>query len=453
MSFGAHAVCFLFTSQYLLVEHEFWGISPRIVAVGTLTGLLALNFRRVPRIVAALPDLLGVYSVWIIFIAWMAFAGILNGDANVSSVFLSTLVSNFIFPFISCLAIPVALKTQKDTVQVMSWILCIAVFNAVFVILQSTGYMPAWEFNRALFPLRTNQIEASQLVQGESFTFGYPPGLSTYSITTGFVLACFGAGFLLRGIWGWHARNMWSLTMNGVGYLLVMTACALAMSRSSLLLLLACAGAASLTKNKQGERSVTLIAVVAAIIVIAICIGVSRISTVEINVSETRFRDLGRMADLEDSSRSTLVSEALAFIIDHPWFGGVTKALDEQLITLTPHNFLLNAGVAAGLPGCALVILFYLWLIKFIVKTSRLLNTKGDYKYYMWFLGLEFGMWVYLLKGLVHSDSFSLGGTLGWYLFGLMVASLLPQKNLKHHCQSRASVNSPALGCNGKSIR
>jgi hypothetical protein len=157
-----------------------------------------------------------------------------------------------------------------------------------------------------------------------------------------------------------------------------------------------------------------------------------RITSTEAKPAEGGYR-LGRVAELEDSQRLELTSAALQFISKHVLVGGGQeefkshqgKIYEHQV---SPHNMFLNCLVYYGLIGLALLLALLREIFQTCAKALRL-NLSPNTRWTV--LGAVGGLIAYIFNSMFHNDSFVSGGTLPWWLLGLLCGLISQERGRK----------------------
>jgi hypothetical protein len=147
-------------------------------------------------------------------------------------------------------------------------------------------------------------------------------------------------------------------------------------------------------------------------------------------VSETVFVQgvNSRLGNLYDAGRVTLIRQALAFGMNH-WFWGGGPALfllmtssdfNTHYRTAVPHNLFLNAFVYYGIPGLIFALLFCIKLYK---DCRQLLQSALD-QYDLLTIGSVFALFAFLVNAQFHNASFVTGDPLMWWLVGILYSEL-----------------------------
>lgn len=415
------------TAQHLLVEHDVGPVSLRVYNVAILAGLMGLHLGKVTERLSKVPGLLATFWLWLAYLGWHLVSASMNGALDDPAAFAINFLSKHVMATLTFMAALALLRTKEEVKACTAWLATIALANAVFVILQGQGVDFAWSVQAWMNPLRDLMITETRNTVGEWAIFGYPPGLCSYSITTGYILLCYGL------IWGYYGANAWRsdrkpfALLCGLAGMCLFAGTVLCMSRSSLYLGAVLSIPALLVRDSSGRTHKGLaIGMLAGLGLLAM--GVLAMRGMQVSVSSTRSVDLERVYDLAFSDRAQLMLQSWDFIVSNPLFGGLETALKTGAIETVPHNFVLNAALYNGFPGALLMIAFTIALVKMLYvntwgqKSKRLIDQPLAH-------GLALCAFAFLAKGLVHNDSFVIGGIIGWYLVGLWAANASFAKN------------------------
>jgi hypothetical protein len=413
-SFSAYALCTQLTAQFLLIEHDIGPVSLRIYNALLLLLMLSLSFDSAIR-VFSIERHKALLFTWLIFIAWILFASMVNGDADASSsFFLSDYISKQIIATICLIAFACLPRTIGDVYTIALWMGVLACLNSTFVIAQAVGIDSAWDFQRWLYPIAEDR--RLKLVKLEQF-FGYAPGLSAYSISASYILLCFGLiwiGFA-RITLSRHLLTQFAICLASIGSCIL--ACYLCLSRSSLFLFLAILGPAAflLFPKQRLLSSIAITAVAAASIILAMLNSEGGVS-----ISDTRTLSADRIFSFSFEDRLSLLEETAKSIRRRPIFGGFQEGMEYD-VTMSGHNMFANAALYYGIPGLVLFVLFILSVISLIKAKANEAVPNLDGKAIA--ASLKVAIIAYLGKGMVHNESFALGGILGMTLVGLLISA------------------------------
>jgi hypothetical protein len=421
MGIGAFLVLSQLTAQYLLVEFDLGPFSLRVYLCAALSVAALASSALFLRRWSEVPGLAPITGVWLAYLLWYLVASVFNGNLGQPLEFGVNFLSVYLLPTLVCLSMVALLRDHLEMEGVAIWLALIATANAAFAVLQSAGVSFAWNVHKLLFPIRNITTEDMRLQRGNWYIDGWPPGLSSYSIATSFVVLCFGVLWATYAAQCWHRRQYLRTLVCLLLLVLVEAGNVAAMSRSSIYLLpLGCLLALQL-RDERGSKSATLLAVAAAMIAAVAFAYVSK-KVIDLNVSQERTIALERIYDFDAGGRVDLIRESLAYAADNIIFGGAAEALKQGAIALTPHNTFINALLWAGAPGLILMLGFVFLLVyyMFILPRHQLSHSgpAGTLAH-----GLAVCLIMYLCKGMLHSDSFTTGGTIGWHLIGLWVVA------------------------------
>ena len=418
---GALLIQTMFTAQYLLVEFDLGPVSLRVYCCAILLVITVGCIPSLAHRLSSTPGALPILGTWLAYLGWYFVSSVVNGSLQDPSTYFISFLSVYLLPTLVFLSMLAVLRTEADLHSSVLWLAIIALANAGFSILQAAGYTFAWDVHRMLYPIRAITTEDQRLRVGSWFVDGWPPGLSSYSIATGFVMICFGVLWTTFAAHLWHRRRFVLAACALLAAVLVEGGNVTSMSRSSIYLFPAGLLLALMLRGQDGARSRVLLTSGFAVVALLVLAYLAK-TAVDLSISENRTIELARIYDLSDSNRLDLIYQALIYASDHILFGGAEQALKEGAIALTPHNFLVNALLWAGAPGFLLMsalgflILYHTYIQPVYTMTPH--GPSGALAH-----GLAISLVMYLAKGMLHSDSFTTGGTIGWHLLGLWVVA------------------------------
>jgi len=408
------------TAQYLVVQLDVGPFSMRVYNA-LLLGLFVLS--ATPLIQQRINAVRGMRAHMLIsalFIAWLMFSSVFNGNLSDPKLYGTELLSKYIIPILSFLGALALVRNKDDLNSYVVWIFIVAVANAVFALIQSRGVGLAWDVQRSLYPYAFEQLMDREASEGVTVVASYPPGLSQYSIGTGYVITCLGmlgAGYALA-FWN-RTRYFAALFIVGLLAVCLMSSIVI-LSRSSLYIglllffLLAFAPYPSGSPN-SALRVGILAAVAGSVFVLFASKGL------EVTVSDYRTLSINRVFDLSFEQRFNAIREAMDYTGDNLMFGGKNEAMETSAIRVNPHNFIFNALLYSGVMGGLLAVAMHANLVwaMFTQRVAAFNTMNQDVKFMRYAAG--FALMAYVLKGLVHNDSFVIGGGTGWMLLGVYV--------------------------------
>lgn len=126
-------------------------------------------------------------------------------------------------------------------------------------------------------------------------------------------------------------------------------------------------------------------------------------------MKESRFADVG----LDDSGRGDIYSQAVDYLMDHPFIGGLHRL--RAMYGIYPHNLFINAFIYGGIVGGVAIMLILFWQIKPLWRVlSKKINTTDPVCF---IAGLAY--LAYTLNSLAHNRSIVTGDEVVWLLWGL----------------------------------
>jgi hypothetical protein len=411
-------VQFQITAQFLIVQLDVGPFSMRVY-LALIVALITLPMAEI--VIKKIRFARGMQAHVIIsavFLGWLLFSSVFNGNLENPGVYLAEMFSKYIIPIISFFGALALLRNKDDLYSYTTWIFLVASANVLFAMLQSQGLSLAWDVQRALYPYAYNQLLDREAIEGAAVVASYPPGLSQYSIGTGYVITCFGfigVGFLLSF---WNRSRFVAALMVLVVLVLCGYTSLIILSRSSLYIgLLLLVITALLPHPKASPNSALNLGIIA--IVVFSGFGLLASKGMEVAVSDYRSLSVDRVFDLSFGERANLIFDSMEFIRENLLFGGRNEAFDSGAIHMVPHNFLVNALLYSGAVGGLIILIMYLNLsfVIFRQRKTGWFDRITSVKFLRYGCGLA--LFGYLLKGMVHNDSFVIGGGIGWVLLGV----------------------------------
>ena len=142
-----------------------------------------------------------------------------------------------------------------------------------------------------------------------------------------------------------------------------------------------------------------------------------------------------RVLETSDSSaraRIPMTLTALRYSLDHPLgigrysptkehIGeGLDEAMVEHLLETTPHNQFLNVLVYYGYPGLALLVAFYLLILRSLVYSGRYILRSGDAALYFLGTAVVGALAAYGVNSLLHNSGPFVGDWAHFFIVGLV---------------------------------
>lgn len=331
-----------------------------------------------------------------------------------------------------------ALRRRRDIALLAGSMALTTVLSGSFAILQWLGLGWTWDLALMLHPGDTPfQTAWERLIYRHSSRWGVVPGLASYSLPLSFHLVSFGMFVLTWTVYKLLARRPLLDQLIGLAGLLVLVlALVLSQSRAALLGgLVALTSAVGYTIRRQGSvsRAAAVRAGVGVSVVLAFAGLVYSLGRSPLDPSASAGQgrySLGLIFRVADDGRFGLWRTALEFGAAHPLLGGGPVRFNELLGVprdniswpMSAHNMFLNALVLYGLP--AVLLLLLLLTTVYLIGRRALLATVEDPGGNWIALGAILGLIAYVTCGQFHPESFTSGGTLPWWLLGVLCALL-----------------------------
>lgn len=349
----------------------------------------------------------GYLWLWLSYMAAIFVSSVANGTITNYVTFLDYL-GRYGFALVAFVC-AYRLASQDGGGRLLTgFLFFIAVANFFAALAQVGGYQQAYELHDLLFPnTREKEIELQE--SGLITTFGYAPGLSSYSISTGYILACFGlAGVGYASVFGRTIK----LTILILTLFVVFLGGALILSRSTMISGVVCYLVCMYVLLPKSSRVLFLAAL---ILVFVLFVG--------IGTGFSEFQDLipgiSRVATLEDTQRADMWRKGIVVAMDYPVFGGFTKALESGALDIGAHNFILNGFLYFGALGFVPMIFVAVYPVFWggRLAFAGLANRVAVSPFAISAVG---GLIAYLIKSMAHNESIVTSGIQFCVLAGIV---------------------------------
>ena len=139
-----------------------------------------------------------------------------------------------------------------------------------------------------------------------------------------------------------------------------------------------------------------------------------------------------RTSDSSARARIPMTLTALRYSLDHPLGTGrysptrehigegLDEAMVEHLLETTPHNQFLNVLVYYGYPGLALLVAFYLLILRSLVYSGRYILRSGDASLYFLGTAVVGALAAYGVNSLLHNAGPFVGDWAHFFIVGLV---------------------------------
>lgn len=413
---------FLIGAQFILVEQAIFGVPARLLAFALAVLTLSVDVATNRGRLSLSRPAQGYFWLWLGYMAAIFVSSLANGTITGAEAFLDYF-GRYGFALVAFL-MAYRLASHDGGGRVLTgFLFFIALANFLAALAQVGGYQQAYDLHDLLFP-NTREKEVDLQESGLITTFGYAPGLSSYSISTGYILACFGLAGI--GYASAFSRTI-KLIILSLTLLVVSLGGALILSRSTMISGVLCYLICLFILMPKNTRVLFLATVVA---ISAIILGVG--------IGFSEFQDLipgiSRVTTLEDTQRADMWRKGIVVAMDYPIFGGFTKALESGALDIGAHNFILNGflyfGVFGFIPMLAVVaypIYWGLMLIRMGMVKCFLVNPFA--------VAALGGAIAYLIKSMAHNESIVTSGIqycvlVGAVFGGISLSSNSRQKNV-----------------------
>ncbi|MCC6787593.1 MAG: O-antigen ligase family protein [Hyphomonadaceae bacterium] len=394
----------LVAGQFLLVEQSVANFPIRVGIFVAASAYLAHAYLAGRPSILRSPDGAAIAWSWLLFSVVVLMCLAANGSLREIADY-QDFVSRFGYSFVSFAVIGSAARRSPTTLFVCLFSLALA--NFAFVVSQAAGIRWADVIQSQLFPA-TQVREELMISEGLNSSFGYLPGLSSYSIVTGYVFSVFGIlGFGLATL----ARSpVTRLAGSMSAILIILVGGALIYSRSTLLVGAVIGGALLWRNHRSAVRIVYL-----ALLAIVFATQLAPLQQAATDASNW-MPGISRIANFDDPRRAQLIETAFRLFGDHPVFG--TNEYDREMagVGIGAHNVFLNALVTTGIVGLS-AMSWFLW-------TSLRSGVRAIARVRPEQRGLAVAafaaMLAYLVKSLVHNESLITSGIMYMMVCGVL---------------------------------
>ncbi|MEZ4753477.1 MAG: O-antigen ligase family protein [Bdellovibrionota bacterium] len=401
-------------AQFVIVEHDIGPVSLRIYNIAVLFFLFIVNVSVKKLNIFANKITKALFLIGVLTLGWMYVTSVIRGEWT--NALLYNFLSYHVYAILWFLVLQYFARTREKVIFLSSLLVIIAAVNACAALAQWAGIDSAWALFEALVP--DSQMRNEDLLVFEKRSFGYTPGLQSYSVPLSYLM--------LFGL------IVWSYLL--VGFKKTLT---LKKSFTILLLLIFQAGiVVSLSRSSFvvfnflvvvsffwfSKRFLTNRTSKGGLIGAILILGFLYVLLIELpNMSYESIKgyDTSRLFVFSNSGRISLWMIGISLAFRHPLLGPGNERFVTELGELTaPHNLFVNSLVSYGVPGFIFTVLL-LWqvvkLCKHSLRKAIMFNPISAHS-----IGLVLVLIGYILKGMFHNDSFSTGGIIGWLLIGLI---------------------------------
>lgn len=341
--------------------------------------------------------------VLFIFFYWLA----LNVNGEISEVdFVKRLLGSYLICFIAFYVLYKSIISQTDINKIVIFLVFIGVLNGVVSTLQFNGNSDAYLWATILTPteLLDERIEVYQRL-GSGIGIGVT-GLFGGIVKNGYLSAAFALLSLYMIV---LSKNFFYKTTFVLISLFLFYSVFLTQQR--LIIFLSLIMYLYFYYRYFNLRYVSLLFVFPML-------GLSMLYFYNIMLESD---SLGRMSNLEDEHRETLIAKSFQFVIDNFLFGGEIRAanyLESAGLVNSAHNVVLNAFIYSGVFGAVFVIILFGRMLRQSVNAILRKNALQNPSF---FIGIA--LIVYLLNSLTHNSSLVSGDEFIWILFAMLVKS------------------------------
>jgi hypothetical protein len=396
----------LANAQFFLIETSIAGIQFRIIMF--FLGLIYILYR-ISTVKYKLRHVFGLNKLtlyWVMFSFTILFSKGLNGSYPLSVETVTDFISRYGFALL-CLWV-FALASVSSAVSIARWLFLICLVNLTFAVLQLFGVGAAFDLQRSLYPV-TVAYGDELIAQGLNSTFGYLPGLSPFSITTGYVfavLAWLGVSFAAQ-----PPKRFQTIGWTGLAVLICAVGGSIILSRSTVLAALFALVVLFLLPLVLRERRTNRPGTIA----IVLLGGVGFVLVQKI--AESYVKGGERLMQVGDEARYPIWEKSLSLILDHPFIGASDSVRYVVGLDIGAHNVLINALVQGGLITLTGLLTFLACAVRVsVICVRRTHPTFRDLS-----AALFCAQMMYLLKSMFHNESVFTSGILFMMIAGIII--------------------------------
>lgn len=368
-------------------------LSIRVYA--TIAMMLYILYYRFDKKQEYIPVSHNLLKTYILFIVFMGFAQLLNGEI-LEYQFFKKLLAYHLVAIVAFLSIERHVNTYLDLKRTIVLLTAIMLFNNITTILQYVGNDVGWSIGMLFGDIHDNADFSSthESLLGYSRT----PGIFGNVVNNAFAIAVFGPLplCLLNG-----RSNLFTKACVFSSFITALVACFMTQQRAAFYLFLACFAVYLFVEIRRNAL---------LIVVIGICV---------LFVRDLDFGDFdaGRLASAADDARSGLYKHAFAFIADHPVLGGPMSF--QRIAGLSSHNVALDSWIFAGFLGfVTMMVLYFNTLRRGLKIFARGLKIDGQNRYMIFCATAVISAMVY---GFTHNTSYLTGNVIIFIVLALML--------------------------------
>ena len=443
--------------QFFIVDIDIGPVSTRVYLMVVLLSVVVAQTMLYRRSLFRCKE---AYSLFIIYLAFVLWA-IINRLYNAEPVgrIAYSITSTHLIAVAGFLVTQSVLKHRRDIVLMAGFIAMTALISGFVAIMQWLGISVFWNLALMLHPGEKSE----KLLLGTLYgSWGFVPGLALYSIPLSYHLITFGMFIFTWTYYRLQTRGNFAKSVLGlVGIITLLFAIMFTQSRSAMLATLVVFlfivwydkhRRKKLAKSAhRGVRWQVLLILMFAILSLAFA-QLGGLLNPEVDAGKGRY-SLSHIFKMEDPERMALALATVEFSSQYLLLGGRLREFGERLEmtddprlpkrSQAPHNMFLNAVLYYGLPGVFLILL----LLRAVYLTCRqAIRLTASDSVARWIgLGAVAGLIAYLVNAQFHNDSFVTGGTLPWWLLGVLCALITQARTLKcevPHGRKRGTVGS-----------
>ena len=343
----------------------------------------------------------GVILVYCLFLLSLLFSLTFNGEITEYG-FVKRLLAYYFVCIISYFAVG-CFVPDKNKIHILIWVLVlIATFNNLVAILQFSGNPIGWNIGGFFGDVTKGEEFSDQ--HADIIGYSVIPGVFGDSVMSGFFTAIvFPLLFAIIS----NRKTFLSLCVFLLFAAINVYGCFVTQQRISFVLVVF----SLLLVSVKYVKTHPFLSLFAVLIVLAFS-GFA--------ISEFEALNWGRLFSSENDARVRLQKEAIAFIIEHPFFGGPVSF--QQRAGMSSHNVFLDSFIHAGIGGGVSIIILWVWSIVIAIKSiARGLFSKASQTTF----ALAIAFFNTMLYGLWHTTSYLTGYNIIFIILALLLRSIL----------------------------
>lgn len=440
MSISMILLLIALVSEMFLGDINIGPFSLRVYIMATMLAWVLAKTAVFQESLLASDEAYRLFVTYLVFIIW-AVANRLWSEQPLGELARS-MASTHGLAITNFLVVLAVVRNVRSAGLLAKTMLLTAVISGLVGILQWRGIDWAWSVAMMLHPAE----KAGELLDPQYGYLTFAQGLAMFSIPFSYHLISFGLFAFAAWVLRIHQGNIFFRSfLKYAAPLIIAIAILVSQARSAIiasalayafLLLYAFRKSLSLRKARLEVARLAVILGVLACVLLAFYLEFS-----ESSEPGARSYSLTRIENLQDSKRMDLVAASIEFISKNLLIGGglagfmASQAIGVEGKAEAPHSMFFNCLVYYGLPGLGLMLAF-LWAVWLTCRKALSLAAHNPDTGWMT-LGAIAGLMAYVINAQFHNDSFVNGGTLPWWLLGLLCSLITMADRDRAHDRGR----------------